>query len=93
MRRRPAQRERLGVLKSSAESLLHVLNDLLDFSKMEAGKLTLDAVPFHLADEVGATLKWLALQAHTKGLHLSYAQDPACRPSWSATRTGCGRFW
>jgi signal transduction histidine kinase/DNA-binding response OmpR family regulator len=70
------QRERMEVLKSSAESLLHVLNDLLDFSKMEAGKLTLDPVPFHLADEVGATLKWLALQAQAKGLQLSFFQEP-----------------
>src|SRR5436190_14078166 len=70
------QRERMEVLKSSAESLLHVLNDLLDFSKMEAGKLTLDPVPFHLADEVGATLKWLALQAQAKGLQLSFVQAP-----------------
>jgi CheY-like chemotaxis protein len=71
----PVQRERMDVLKNSAESLLHVLNDLLDFSKMEAGKLALDPVPFHLADEVGATLKWLALQAHAKGLQLSFFQE------------------
>src|SRR5207248_10782691 len=72
----PAQRERVRVLKNSADSLLHVLNDLLDFSKMEAGKLALNPVPFHLADEVGETLKWLALQAHAKGLQISFFKGP-----------------
>ncbi len=72
----PAQRERVRVLKTSADSLLHVLNDLLDFSKMEAGKFQLSPVPFHLADELGETMKWLALRAHEKGLQLSYYQEP-----------------
>jgi signal transduction histidine kinase/DNA-binding response OmpR family regulator len=72
----PAQRERVRVLKTSADSLLHVLNDLLDFSKMEAGKFQLSPVPFHLADELGETMKWLALRAHEKGLQLSYFQEP-----------------
>ncbi|HEY1379412.1 MAG TPA: response regulator [Gemmataceae bacterium] len=72
----PAQRERVRVLKTSADSLLHVLNDLLDFSKMEAGKFDLSPIPFHLADELGETIKWLALRAHEKGLQLSYYQEP-----------------
>jgi signal transduction histidine kinase/DNA-binding response OmpR family regulator len=72
----PAQRERVRVLKTSADSLLHVLNDLLDFSKMEAGKFQLSPVPFHLADELGETMKWLALRAHEKGLQLSYYFEP-----------------
>src|SRR5439155_26303173 len=72
----PAQRERVRVLRTSADSLLHVLNDLLDFSKMAAGKFQLSPVPFHLADELGETMKWLAPRAHEKGLQLSYHQEP-----------------
>ncbi len=72
----PAQRERVRVLKSSADSLLHVLNDLLDFAKMEACKLELNPQPFHLADELGETLNWLALRAHAKGLRLSFYPEP-----------------
>jgi signal transduction histidine kinase/DNA-binding response OmpR family regulator/HPt (histidine-containing phosphotransfer) domain-containing protein len=72
----PPQRERVQVLKTSAESLLHVLNDLLDFSKMEAGKFSLSPVPFHLADEIGETMKWLALRAGEKDLRLSYLIEP-----------------
>jgi CheY-like chemotaxis protein len=72
----PAQRERMQTLKASADSLLHVLNDLLDFSKMEAGKFVLSPIPFHVADEIGETMKWLALRAHEKGLQLSYLLEP-----------------
>jgi two-component system sensor histidine kinase/response regulator len=72
----PGQRDRVRTIKTSAESLLHVLNDLLDFSKMEAGKFQLSPVPFHLADELGETLRSLALRAHEKGLQLSYFVEP-----------------
>lgn len=42
------QQELLGTLKSSAGNLLNLLNDVLDFSKMDAGKLTLETVPVNL---------------------------------------------
>jgi signal transduction histidine kinase/CheY-like chemotaxis protein len=42
------QQELLGTLKSSAGNLLALLNDVLDFSKMDAGKLTLETVPVNL---------------------------------------------
>src|SRR5581483_2802584 len=44
------QRGYLTIVKDSAESLLTVINDVLDFSKMEAGKLALDSSPFDLRD-------------------------------------------
>jgi PAS domain S-box-containing protein len=64
------QREYLGIVKASANALLTVINDLLDFSKIEAGKFHLDPIPFRLRDNVGDTLKTLAVRAHTKGLEL-----------------------
>ncbi|MBL9140830.1 MAG: hybrid sensor histidine kinase/response regulator, partial [Phycisphaerae bacterium] len=64
------QRENLGVVRSSAESLLHLINDILDFSKMEAGKMELDPTPFPLRDSLAMTLKSLGLRAHAKGLEL-----------------------
>jgi signal transduction histidine kinase/DNA-binding response OmpR family regulator len=72
----PTQRERMRILQTSADSLLHVINDLLDFSKMDAGKFVLSPAPFHLTDELGETLKWLALRAYEKGLQLTYYQEP-----------------
>jgi two-component system sensor histidine kinase/response regulator len=65
------QREYLTLVKASADSLLTILNDILDFSKIEAGKLELEPVPFGLRENVGTTLKTLALRAHQKGLELA----------------------
>jgi two-component system sensor histidine kinase/response regulator len=69
------QREYLALVKASADSLLTILNDILDFSKIEAGKLELEPVPFALRENVGTTLKTLALRAHQKGLELASEID------------------
>jgi len=60
----PAQREYLAMVQESGESLLSVINDILDFSKIEAGRLELDPRPFSLRENVGDTLKSLAVRAH-----------------------------
>src|SRR5580692_7959054 len=65
------QQESLDLVKSSAESLLRVINDILDYSKIEAGKLDLDPVDFQLREALEDTLKTLALRAHRKGLELT----------------------
>jgi signal transduction histidine kinase/AmiR/NasT family two-component response regulator/streptogramin lyase len=65
------QREYLSLVKVSADALLTVINDLLDYSKVEAGKLTLDPAPFNLRDLVAATVKTLALPAREKKLELA----------------------
>jgi two-component system, sensor histidine kinase and response regulator len=67
----PEQCEYLTLVKASADSLLTILNDILDFSKIEAGKLELELVPFALRENLGTTLKTLALRAHQKGLELA----------------------
>ena len=48
----PEQREYLGIVKSSAESLLRILNDILDFAKIEARKLDLEHIEFNLRDRL-----------------------------------------
>jgi signal transduction histidine kinase/CheY-like chemotaxis protein len=67
----PEQREYLEVVKSSADSLLSVINEILDYSKIEAGKFSLDLVDFALRDTLGDALKLLAVRAHHKGLELA----------------------
>ncbi len=69
------QREYLGMVKSSADSLLTVINDILDFSKIEAGKLSMQPADFDLRENLGATMKTLAVIAHRKGLELLYDVD------------------
>jgi signal transduction histidine kinase/CheY-like chemotaxis protein len=66
------QREYLNMAKLSADSLLALINDILDYSKIEAGKLEVDAIGFNLRDNLGDTMKTLSLRAHQKGLELAY---------------------
>ncbi|HTS16306.1 MAG TPA: response regulator [Verrucomicrobiae bacterium] len=65
------QREYLNTVKLSAETLLQLINDILDFSKIEAGKMDIDPIDFRLRDELGDSLKTLAVRAHQKGLELA----------------------
>ncbi len=70
------QREFLEMVKKSADSLLEVINDILDFSKIEAGKLELDPIEFNLRENLGDTMKSLALRAHKKKLELAFHVRP-----------------
>jgi CheY-like chemotaxis protein/signal transduction histidine kinase/HPt (histidine-containing phosphotransfer) domain-containing protein len=54
----------------SAESLLHIINDILDISKIEAGKVELDIAPFNVRDVVEECLDLLAESAHQKNVEL-----------------------
>lgn len=64
----PRQRERLAVIRESGESLLQILNDLLDLSKIEAGKLTLEEAEFDLEDLLRSTHAAFSALASQKGL-------------------------
>jgi len=64
------QRQLLSTVKVATRNLLHVINDLLDFSKITAGKLALDHADFSLRAALGDTLRALAVRAHRKGLEL-----------------------
>jgi signal transduction histidine kinase/CheY-like chemotaxis protein len=66
-----AQREDLQMAKTSAEALLTVINDVLDFSRVEAGRLQLEQVEFSLRECVDNVFSILALSAREKGLTLS----------------------
>ena len=70
------QRESLGLVKFSAESLVTVVNDILDLAKIEAGKLDLESIPFDLRESLGETMKALGFRAHQKGLELIYEVQP-----------------
>jgi signal transduction histidine kinase/DNA-binding NarL/FixJ family response regulator len=72
----PDQREKLGTLASAASSLLSILNDILDISKIEAGRLELDVAPFlprRMLDEMMALWRPSALN---KGLGLKSYVEP-----------------
>jgi PAS domain S-box-containing protein len=71
------QRDYLSTVKSSTHALLAVINDLLDFSKMESGRYELVPIEFALRDALVDALKPLAFRAFAKGLELAYEVDAA----------------
>ncbi|MEH0875182.1 two-component sensor histidine kinase BarA [Pectobacterium cacticida] len=67
----PTQTDYLLTIERSANNLLTIINDVLDFSKLEAGKLTLEDIPFSLHNTVDDVVMLLAHTAHEKGLELT----------------------
>jgi PAS domain S-box-containing protein len=67
----PEQRRYVEILRGSGEALLGVVNQILDFSRAEAGKLALSEVAFELAEVVEGAAELVAGQCHAKGLELS----------------------
>ena len=71
------QREYLTLVRSSAGALLDIINDILDLSKIEAGKFDLDAVALDLGAVVDAVAKTVGFRARQKHLELVSHIDPA----------------
>jgi len=66
----PEQREYLEGIKNSAESLMDIINDILDYSKVEAQKLVLESLSFNLQEIVYDAIAPLSIEAHKKKLDL-----------------------
>ena len=71
------QREMVNVISECSCSLLSIIDDILDLSKIEAGKLSLERVPFTLRDIFEATMEMLAYRARERELELAWRIDPA----------------
>jgi signal transduction histidine kinase len=79
------------MVKSSGESLLTLLNDILDLSKIEAGKLDLEIADMSVEDCIEEALEPLALKAQQKGIELVWNVGRDI-PKWcGAIAQGCGR--
>ena len=78
MRMRPTiqQREYLEAIKSPGQSLLRLINDILDYSKMRSGALRFEHDSFPLRKSVRDTVRGLAPQAHLSGLELAFWVEP-----------------
>jgi len=70
------QRRALELVRSSSEALLTILNDILDYSKIEAEHLELESIPFDLPKVVHATATLLAVRAREKHLELTVDVPP-----------------
>ena len=70
------QRQYLGLMRTSADALLHVINDVLDLSKIESGHFELSPAPFELLHRLDVVLEPLALMARRKGLTFDVSIAP-----------------
>ncbi|MBD1390006.1 two-component sensor histidine kinase BarA [Neiella sp. HB171785] len=70
-----SQYDQVMTIDNSAKNLLGIINDILDLSKLEAGKLTLEQVPFILRDAVDEVMQLLAPTAHHKGIDFAFIID------------------
>lgn len=75
-----AQRDAVETIRSSGEALLSVINDVLDFSRIEAGKLEISPSPFELTRVVRDVTRLLEPKGETKGVTLETHLDPAIPP-------------
>jgi PAS domain S-box-containing protein len=73
----PRQRERLGKMSDAAHHLLNLINDILDISKIEAGKFTLERAEFELDEALGKVCAFMSEKAEAKGLEMVFDIDPA----------------
>jgi signal transduction histidine kinase len=72
----PEQRDLLNDARKAAKALLGLLNDILDLSKIEAGRLELNPIEFSLRDCLGTAAATMAITAEQKGLLLSFDVAP-----------------
>ncbi len=76
MEQNPRQKEYLQKILTSSKSLLGIMNDLLDISKIESGKMELEQIPFSLDEVLGNVKNIISLKAEEKGLRLCMESDP-----------------
>ncbi len=77
------QAEYLGILKSSADSLLFLISSILDFSKIDAGRMDVYVEPFNVLDATCSVVDNMVVQAHKKGIDVHVALEE--------TASGCVR--
>jgi signal transduction histidine kinase/CheY-like chemotaxis protein len=78
----PQQRQQAQIIERSGRLLLGVIDDVLDFSRIEAGRLEIEHVPFDLVQLTRDAITLFEPQAHTKGLALILAWEPALAHAW-----------
>lgn len=71
----PKQKEYLDALKQSSDNLLNIINSILDFSKIDSGKLELEPHPFKLSELINDLVQMHKFKAKEKGLNLFQLTD------------------
>jgi len=72
----PQQKERIEAIKQSGESLLEILNEILDLSKIEADRVELESIPFNPIEVIERVVRMLSIKIYEKNLELICKIDP-----------------
>lgn len=73
----PQQRDYAATVTTSAETLLDLINDVLDYSKIEAGRIEIEHAPFRLSEVIAEPLEILSRSAADKRIKMSSVSDPS----------------
>lgn len=76
----PTQREHLEMVQSSALSLLDLINDVVDFARIESGKTARETIPFHIEETLQTAVKPLIWRGERKGLTVRLLVSPQVPP-------------
>lgn len=71
------QRDYMVRVDAAAKSLLQIINDVLDLTKIEAGMMTLEAVPFSLNELIDSLASVVSIRSHEKGVWIHVYRDPS----------------
>ncbi|NOZ90999.1 MAG: response regulator [Epsilonproteobacteria bacterium] len=70
------QKEMVSIIKNSSNNLIHIVNNILDFSKIKAGKLELESIPFNPIKQFEATIDTYTAKAREKNIEFNIYSDP-----------------
>ncbi|MDX2109411.1 MAG: ATP-binding protein [Verrucomicrobiota bacterium] len=73
----PDQREYIKIISRSGKDLLELINNILDYSKIESRAITLESVPFRMEDTVVEALELVLQKAHAKRIKINYTLEDA----------------
>ncbi|MGE0087728.1 MAG: EAL domain-containing protein [Desulfococcaceae bacterium] len=76
----PEQKKYVSIFRNAGESLLELINDILDLSKVEAGQMEMEETGFHLPDLVQKTCEVLEVKARQKNIELHWQISPEIQP-------------
>ncbi|MEM8550492.1 MAG: response regulator, partial [Verrucomicrobiota bacterium] len=83
----PQQRDYVETIQQSGDALLSIISDILDFSRIEAGRLELEIEPFSLRSSIETTLELLGPKVSEKGLRMAYFIEPGLPDSFLGDET------
>jgi signal transduction histidine kinase/CheY-like chemotaxis protein/CHASE2 domain-containing sensor protein len=86
------QRSFVETIRCSSDNLLNIINEILDFTKIEAGQLHLEEINFNLVDSVEQTIEVLANNAYSKGIELSCRIEPTIPHNLQGDPTRLGQI-